>query len=139
MEIEKTLRVNRLELLEDTVKYYSSDTNRRCVSKSGGCYYSPEKANMVGFSDGCAIGRLLTTELRIKLDSVDGCDSGVDEYRVFNQLPKEIQLLGAGFLSDLQYLHDSSINWGENILSIAGSGNVSLMRENIENDSFDDN
>jgi hypothetical protein len=139
--MEKTLREKRLELLEDTVKYYSSDTNRRCITKNGGCYYSPEKANMVGFSDGCAIGRLLSAKLRIELDSGKG-NSAVDYCGVFDKLPEEIRLLGMGFLSDLQKLHDKSTNWGRNHghgLLIAGKDYVSLMKENIENDSFDDN
>lgn len=96
MEIEKTLRVKRLALLEDTIEYYSSDINRRCVTEPGICYYSPEKANKVGFSNGCAIGRLLSTELRITLDSgMD--DSEVNFCGIFNQLPEEIRLLGMGF------------------------------------------
>lgn len=64
--------MTKLEFLEDTVKYYSENTNRRCVNNViVGCYYSPENAGKIGISDGCAIGRHLKDSLKEKLDEAE--------------------------------------------------------------------
>ena len=49
----------KLEILEETIAYYSEDPNRRSISEDGdGCYYlHPENGNR------CAVGRCLTRPL----------------------------------------------------------------------------
>ena len=122
--------MNRKQVLEDTIKYYSEDTNRRCV-KNSGCYYNPINAGKEGISEGCAIGRLISEELQIELDSISDSEengSGVYNLEVFILLPEEIQALGQDFLSSLQNLHDSGTFWSRKGLTEAGKRRVTEIK-----------
>lgn len=125
---EQKLKQRKFEVLEDTIKYYSEDSEaRRCSSTSSQCYYSPEKANKPE-SDGCAIGRLLEPELRIELDKLP--PSSINE-KIFSQLPDNIKILGVRFLSRLQKLHDESGNWNKNGLTFVGGMRANDIKMDI--------
>lgn len=117
--MEKT-KQDKLVLLEDTIKYYSEDINRRCVNSTTDlCYYSstsiPDK-----WSDGCAIGRLLTPKLRLELDAKSSEMSNTSVKHIFHLLPENIQDYGKDFLDKLQKLHDNARNWNDEGLSEHG-------------------
>ncbi len=130
------IQKRQLKLLNETVAYYSVDKNRRCAG-SGGCYYSPESVDKVGISDGCAIGRLLTPELRQVIDAMVrsrglGVNSYVDTEYIFMLLPKRLQSLGREFLRDLQRLHDASTYWLDNGMSDTGLQFVKKIKMSYE-------
>lgn len=105
----KTIEQRRLEILNDTVRYYSENPKeRRCVSNLQ-CRYSGETLGKN--TEGCGIGRLLTLEQRNYLD--DKYPEGESVANIFEELPKGVQRLGVDFLSDLQQLHDRQNCWDE--------------------------
>lgn len=122
--------MDRKQILEDTIKYYSEDTNRRCVTEYG-CFYNPIRVNKKGITDGCAIGRLIPQRLRAKLDKFDGA-TGVIEYKIFQELPKKIQNLGQDFLVELQILHDNNSYWDDGGLTEKGEKVVTEMKRRYE-------
>ena len=124
-----TLQKKQLALLNETVTYYSENpTERRCTSIGGSCYYSPEKANKPK-SEGCAIGRLLTPELKAELDEQIVINTTVGG--VWDSLPKEIQVYGMDFLGELQSLHDVSVYWDDKGITKDGLGKVERIKSNF--------
>lgn len=123
--------MTKLEFLQDTVKYYSENTNRRCVNNViVGCYYSPENAGKIGISDGCAIGRHLKDSLKEKLDDTE--ESEVNTTVIFNKLPKKLKELGKDFLTDIQNLHDLQKYWNSEGLSKVGEEYYKDIKEKYE-------
>lgn len=90
--------MTRIEVLNDTIKYFWGSKERQCVA-NGTCQYKATET-----SEGCAIGRLLTPELAASLDQ----NLGVVNDKIFNKLPLSLQSLGQDFLSMLQDLHDTA-------------------------------
>lgn len=125
--MNKTIQQKRIEFLEETVKYYSEDINRRCVSAAGRCLYDPTKAGKEHVSEGCAIGRKVSTELQIKLDDI----GGISNCDAFEILPEELQELGQEFLIQIQDLHDFSKNWNELGLSEKGVEMVNIIKRDF--------
>src|SRR4051812_25883876 len=69
LKIKKTHFMTQKEFLLDTLEYYTTDVNRRCVSTHDACFYSAINAGKEGISDGCAIGRHLPSEeVKLQLD-----------------------------------------------------------------------
>lgn len=125
------MKIKRLQVLEDTVKYYSEDVNRRCLNDYN-CFYSPKSVGKEGVSEGCAVGRLLTQELRDFLDrkyTFEDLQSSVN--KLFHHLPEDIKALGVSFLTHLQRLHDNQSYWDSTGLTLLGEKYVKSMRENI--------
>lgn len=107
--MEQTIEQRRLAFLEETVTYYSEDTNRRAVSDIGACYYR------VGDKK-CAIGRHIPDNSYTK--EIEGCS--IDSALVYSVLPKEVQELGIAFLVNVQSLHDDRRYWGNQGLTPVG-------------------
>lgn len=130
-----TLKQKQLEFLNDTIEYYSTDTNRRCVDDfSDNCFYSPVTANKESISDGCAIGRHLTPELKLELDKTfndinNDESAGVNNEEIFNQLPDNLKELNQGFLVNIQQLHDISDFWTSKGLNITGITYVENIKQ----------
>lgn len=122
------LQEKKISLLEDTVEYYSVDSNRLCkFGKLPSCYYSPITAQNP-HSNGCAIGRLVSPKLRIKLDEAKGTVS-----EIFDLLPKKIKHFGVDFLAELQFLHDFNENWEKTKgLTAKGKRRVETIKKQIE-------
>ena len=116
MTIEK-----QLQLLEETVAYYSENTLRRCVIDRH-CMYSGKLITLTE-SDGCAVGRLLPKELAEKFDELGG---GIIA-KYFDLLPKKIKGYTLNFLRTLQRLHDNPIYWND-----SGSGLTKLGKNYFE-------
>lgn len=127
------------QFLLDTVEYYSTDTNRRCVSSNnGGCKYSPVNAHKEGISEGCAIGRHLSPELQLKLDNrVGGTSVAYDG--IFEQLPEWMKELTQDFLRKIQSLHDSDEYWNEKGLSLNGKEKLKeiIIRFSLKEELFE--
>lgn len=135
--IMKTLQEKQLELLEETVKYYSKNPQeRRCIS-NGNYSYSAITAKK-SKSAGCAIGRKLKPGLSVFIDEKYlNLPSGVAE--VFEELPKNLQSLGKSFLTELQKLHDINHNWEDNGISGLGQSEVECIKERILKSEYENN
>lgn len=108
----------KIELVWDTVNYYSENPVERRSKSDVGCVYSPESIDNPN-SEGCAVGRLLTNELKLKLDNVRELGTaGVST--IFHLLPLDIQEYSLDLLQSLQTLHDQDINWTSTGISDRG-------------------
>jgi hypothetical protein len=131
--------MTREEFLLEGVKYYTENTNRRCSSSIGGCFYSPKKAGKVGISKGCMIGYHLSASLQEKLDDLNKEDmdlggTGVEEEGIFNLLPDWMKELGQDFLEKAQSLHDKEQNWGVDEFTWMGKLQLACIIEDYKLD-----
>lgn len=123
----ENVKQKRLELLEETVAYYSENpSERRCI-KDGACKYSPKTLGLEK-SEGCAIGRKLNPEKALEIDRQWHKDMPSDVEAIFPQLPNELQKLGITFLLDLQGFHDMSIYWSEKSITESGKQEVERIK-----------
>lgn len=120
--------MTELELLEDTIGYYSEDINRRCVSDAGGCKYSPLQTGKVGISDGCAIGRFMTPEAK---EAAWGAVGTVYNTNI-NLLPDFMQEMDVKFLGAVQSLHDDPDCWEEGGLTERGQEYVNSIKRTFK-------
>lgn len=124
----ETIQTKRATVLQETVQYYSQDPEgRRCISDRM-CHYSPKTVGKEETSEGCAVGRLLSPELREELDE-NYRGTGVSTDILFQSLPEEVQELGQGFLSSLQSLHDTDEYWNSEGITEDGERMVERIQE----------
>lgn len=116
---EQFIKNAQTAFLKDTIEFFNE--SNRCVV-NGGCRYSPTAQ-----SPGCAIGRHIPNEARrvewdhcnIDGKQVDG--SGLSTWKPENYIALgPLAVLGVGFLSDCQRLHDNEFNWTGSGLSPDG-------------------
>lgn len=120
-----TLEAKRAFYLNDMVAYFNSNT--RC-SDGSKCLYTQTR-----FSEGCAIGRRLPSELSIKLDNGIEDEDGFTVSSVFNTavfkiLPQWMQELGKDFLSGCQEFHDTICHWDDLGLSDEGTKQLKYLK-----------
>ena len=126
----ETIKERRAVVLQDTIQYYSQDPiGRRCKDLDL-CCYSPKTVRKESSSEGCAVGRLLSAELREKLDR-DYSGIGVSNDTLFYELPQAIQDLGQLFLARLQFLHDVDKYWNSEGLTEEGKEYARQIEENF--------
>lgn len=112
------------ELLYDTVHHYNS--GNRCVTDSV-CTYSPITIGKEN-SEGCAIGRWLSPELALQIDTERiGQNSSISDVIDLYPFPEWMKKMGRVFLKTLQNLHDSNSCWDETGLSQGGEDYVKVM------------
>lgn len=126
----KTIKERRTAVLQDTIEYYSQDPIGRRCKNSEECCYSPKTIDKEATSEGCAVGRLLPTELQELLDR-DFEGTGVSNDHLFYALPQEIQDLGQLFLARLQFLHDLDEYWDSEGLTESGKEYARQIEENF--------
>lgn len=114
------------ELLESTIEYYSTDVNRRCVADWSGCYYSPLRADKVGISDGCAIGRFMTEEQQRLAEGHPAVSLP------YSQIPVSLRGIGRKFLGEIQLLHDQEDYWDEDGLTVSGKTAVVVLKKKYD-------
>lgn len=101
----KSIKEQRLDFLNETVKYYSEDTSRRAVADDGYCEYLIQETG-----NKCAIGRHI--KLQDYLNNKNKLEGSiVEDYIVFALLPEEVRRLGKEFLSRVQMFHDNKYYW----------------------------
>lgn len=110
----------QLKVLQETKEYYEQDTQGRRCTDGEICMYNPSSIGKQETSEGCAIGRLLTPELKEQFDT-DFRGGGVSSDKIFNSLPQDIRELGQGFLTRLQDFHDTEHYWNADGLTNVGN------------------
>lgn len=125
--------MNMLEILEETVAYYSEDTSRRAITTNGACKYIMFLANTVKM---CAVGRCLADP-----NSLNNEDAFTDQWghAIFRPEYSEAPMF---FWVDLQSLHDDSDCWNFNGLTKLGHNTVEAIKNKIaaglyENTSYE--
>lgn len=113
------------KFLLDTLQYFTAHPSRRCMNESGTrCAYSPETVGLESISEGCAIGRHMTPENKLKADRklTDLADLLHCNPELF---PEWMIPWGSNFLKKVQNLHDHSTNW--NARGLTGKGKNELQ------------
>ena len=118
-----------LEVLEDTIKFYSEDTNRRSREIVGGVnfctYENKENGNK------CAVGRLLNKQDLAMIENKAYKDLSI--YSVYDYLTTEkVKSLPVKFWSRLQEFHDNDSNWSLKGLTFIGKQRTDEIRHEIE-------
>lgn len=114
--------MTKLEILEETVAFYSEDVDRRAYTEGEGCVYNTEDGKH------CAVGRCLLPKLKeLGTGFVGNFSTAVSELadrRDITNLDSLLQEKYRGhnieFWTDLQILHDSNSYWNEFGLSKEG-------------------
>ncbi len=135
-----SLKQKMLNLLHETVAYYSIDPIKLRSRSSDNCFYSPVNSGQPD-SKGCAIGRLIEDEdLKKELDqlqeewSVNIRELLTDRQfeNVTKQLPEYLLQFPPIFLNELQILHDTNGHWNINGLTDRGLNAVAEIESWIE-------
>jgi len=110
----------KLEIINETVAYYSEDVNRRATNNNGGCEYKTEDGRM------CAVGRYLIHELPKPSSgvSVQPLNCNLDDF-----LMDEYSGHSVEFWSCLQSLHDRAEYWNATGLTESGQSYVNKLKE----------
>jgi hypothetical protein len=104
----KLLEMPLEQILVDTLEYYNGHPERICGTESK-CAYNPATIGKEEATEGCAIGRLIDTELATILDeentsiSTQGTIKDIRDYSepLYNKIKENLS-----FFSELQVLHD---------------------------------
>ena len=134
----KGSKMTKLELLEDTVKYYSEDTSRRAVVRDANganeCMYTTKEGQH------CAVGRWLqddykntdwTDNVGCSADDLLGETGVIRPYKADELFVEEVQHIPRWFWMDLQQLHDNDVFWDKDGLTEEGVEKVDELREDI--------
>ncbi len=115
----------KLEIIDETVEWYSTDTSRRSLNTSDGntplCMYKNQKGNK------CAMGRCADEEWLDQFYREKGHEPQINV--VFDNLKKEYQGHNESFWQRLQGLHDNRMYWGKNCLTESGKLYVTSLKE----------
>lgn len=124
------LQSSMVEILDDTVAFYSEDVSRRAVNSSGQCEYISFNGNC------CAIGRKMNdADLNFIVKNHHECKRFGAV--IPNLQTPAIRELPFTFWCDIQGLHDTRENWGERKgLSTKGKIEALRIRTNIEHNLY---
>lgn len=118
-----------IEIIEDTVAYYSEDTNRRATNiVNGMCEYLTKDGRM------CAVGRCLLPSKNKGLNHGFLNLRTASEKRIEkkdNYFKAKYRGFPEDFWNDLQYLHDREFHWGRNELTEEGKKYVKILKKNM--------
>lgn len=128
------MALSKIEILDETVEYYS--TNPRAIVKGtdNKCAYLTEEGYM------CAVGRCLSNpKLIAKKPSLNTTDvRGLEEeLGLDNILKDEYQGHEWKFWQDLQGLHDNKPNWNKDgSLSLDGKRSYDIIKQKINDNRY---
>lgn len=120
----------KLEIIDETVQYYSEDVSRR-AQEFGTCNYMDDAGNR------CAVGRCLAEEHIYDAADIEGpvrdliIELGVAD--IDEVLSREYQGHDMFFWDDLQHLHDHEGYWKVGGLTAKGEDWVERMKDKYRN------
>jgi len=140
----KRYKKSYYKLLQETVDYYSKDTERRGINEeydedgngtaSRCVYLSPTTGNM------CAVGRCMTEAHLQKASTlnqtVNGLVNVLDVEDADGFLQPKYKGYKIAFWSALQRLHDGSKNWDSKGITNEGLDLVRRIKSEINNEKF---
>src|SRR5688572_1556530 len=111
--------MNRLEIIEETVKYYSEDITRRAITEKGGCDYLTYEGKM------CAVGRCMINPQPFYAGvTILNLESPLETL-----LKPEYRGHPIEFWAELQRLHDTRHYWYDQGLSNDGLFYLKKLKE----------
>jgi hypothetical protein len=120
--ITKMKTKTKLEIIDETVAYYSEDVSRRAIISSGSmspCLYLTKDGRM------CAVGRCLSEKGLEIYGNLSSCFT----YGMIKYMKPGYVIEDSGFWANLQELHDSNDFWDKDGLSPNGALKVIELKE----------
>ena len=124
-----TQKEQMLELLNDTVAFYSANPSRRAINNNEKCRYIADNGNKCAFSRLCSDEG---AELLHKNKEGKGCHSALEDEEFKARLGLKYPHLSIEFYLALQELHDAEYNWAPMGLTTIGEEKVERIKNNIE-------
>ncbi len=133
--MENTKPMTKLEIIEDTVNYYSVDpVGRRAIEENGACMYLTSTGKM------CAFGRCIVDPQSNwwgQCDMIYATDEKLDRLRdgkdnVKWQFKPQYEGHDIEFWLDIQKLHDDANFWTSEGLSVSGEERVKELKRRIQ-------
>lgn len=120
--------MTKLEIIEDTIKYYSEDVSRRSITINNRCVYKGPDCKE------CAFQRVVVDDLSI----YDGEYILSSAKSIIEGNPAIVFKPGyegheAGFWNSIQALHDRGYYWDKNGLTTTGLLEVEALKEIYKN------
>lgn len=110
--------MNKVEIINDTVNYYSADPSQRAVIyyAAGGstCEYATHDGKR------CAVGRYLLNPKCMPIGDIETLVESGDVSDLDILLQENVRSHSSEFWNDLQSFHDENDNWNENGLTSIG-------------------
>ncbi len=125
-------QLTKLEILNETVDFYSADPKRRSYSEVDGCTYNGRNGTH------CAVGRCLLPEYHEQGATLKGNTGTVANLEEANEkefdtmLQEQYRGHEMGFWKRLQILHDEPSNWNKSGISFDGELAVNKIIEIFE-------
>ena len=115
----------KLEVIRETVDYYSKDVTRRSMNGSDCMYVSSDGKN-------CAFSRCCADPSSLKSYEGYGASQVIDKFG-FECLKPEYMIEDKSFWNELQALHDIKSNWNETGLTDEGRKYVAELENKYLN------
>lgn len=116
---------SKIEIINETVEYYSGDTSRRALNRNGFCTYLTRDGKMCAFGRCCINPEYLNTIRGTVLD-LKTYLGDLDEV-----LREEYRGHSAHFWREIQLLHDTHSFWGKDELTPDGRKKVEQLLRNF--------
>lgn len=135
---ERTPRLTKVEIINETIEFYSADTTRRSVNPKSklGCSYNYENGNH------CAVGRVMLPKYQKRGTKLKGNTATVGTLleelkikKIDNILQPQYRGHDIRFWRKLQILHDRSHYWQENGLTDVGLDYANELLETYKSNS----
>jgi hypothetical protein len=128
MNTEITIKqLSKLEIIEETIKFYSEDINRRALVGDL-CAYNTEDGKH------CAVGRCFTEDVKKQgINFEFNTGRGVESFDFQSLLQEQYKGHETYFWRQLQQLHDSigSVYWDENGITESGKQKAERIKEHF--------
>lgn len=125
-----------IAVLNDTVKYYSEDVNRRAAGKGNyadTCVYTTIEGNH------CGVGRFLKEKYQTYEFSYNNGMGAKGLFEIYDRdviLKNNVSDLPVIFWASIQRLHDAGINWDKNGITKNGEDYADNIMDRIITNSF---
>lgn len=117
--------MTQLEIIDETVAFYSADPGRRGMKDNLCAYQVIEN----GVEKKCGVGRCMTDEA---IKEFGNSRDTVDEiFDLENMLAPQYQGHDNDFWKEIQVFHDSPPNWNETGLTPIGKRQVELLKASV--------
>lgn len=119
------MKKTALEIIDETVAYYSEDVSRRAIGNSiTSCSYYTEDGRM------CAVGRCLQKPENFK-GNLQSAHSLNAEFGLEEIIKEEYKGHTLSFWESLQHLHDDNDHWTETGLNEHGLRKLENIKRNF--------
>ena len=128
---DKVITLSKLEILLETVDFYSSDTSRRGITSTG-CMYNGENGTH------CAFGRCMLPKYQKQGEKLKYNEASVIQFlsktnkKIDDVLQEKYQGHELHFWNSIQIFHDSKENWDKSGVTFEGELAINRIIETYD-------